>query len=229
MSQKIIFTNTSSYPDLEKPTLASKEIPSWYAELNSYLAHKKVPGQDGEPTSTIKRCMPVFDLMVAGYLIKSPADLFVSQKHGQPFYQWPTLDMIDFHPIQQAPNHPDQNGGIYPKWHNHWSIKTPKGYSTLFVQPFHRESVFTIFPALVDTDKYFAPVNFPFILKDVKFEGLIPKGTPIAQVIPIKRDDWFMEFGKEEDVAEQFKISQGLKTRFFDGYKTMFRQVKTYK
>jgi hypothetical protein len=40
MDQKIIFTNISGYPDLEKPILASKEIPSWYSELNSYLAHK---------------------------------------------------------------------------------------------------------------------------------------------------------------------------------------------
>ena len=229
MDQNIIFTNTSPYPDLEKPVPASREIPNWYADLNSYMTDKKIPNPDGTTSATIKRCMPVFDLMTAGYLIKSPADLFVSSRDGAPFYQWPSLDLIDFHPVDQAPNHPYQNGTIYPKWHNYWSIKTPKGYSTLVIQPVHRQSVFTILPAVVDTDTYFAPINFPFVLNDINFEGLIPKGTPIAQVIPIKREDWTMKFGKKEETLEQARISQRMGTVFFDRYKTMFRQAKTYK
>jgi len=229
MNQNIIFTNISNHPDLEKPIPASKDIPSWYSDLNSYIGDKKMPTIDGSNPSTIKRCMPVFDLIVAGYLIKSPADVFVSSRGGEPYYQWPILDVIDFHPIQQAPNHPDQNGSSYPKWINSWSIKTPKGYSTLFIQPVHRESVFKILPGLVDTDTYHAPVNFPFVLNDSKFEGLIPKGTPIAQVIPIKRENWAMQFGEEKERYEQLRVAQRLNTSFFDRYKTMFRQVKTYK
>ena len=110
-----------------------------------------------------------------------------------------------------------------------WSIKTPKGYSCLFVQPFHRESIFTIMPGVVDTDLYTGPVNFPFVLNDPNFEGLIPRGTPIAQVIPFKRDDWYMEFGKEKEINEQSDTVKNLRTLFFDSYKTMFRQKKQYK
>ena len=229
MNQNIIFTNVSMYPDLEKPVPASKEIPSWYADLNSYMGDKKVPFDDGNSPATIKRCMPVFDLMCSGYLIKSSVDVFVSQKDGGPFYQWPSLNALTFHPIEQAPNHPDSNGNVYPKWTNYWSIKTPKGYSTLFVPPFHRESVFKILPALVDTDTYFATVNFPFVLNDVNFEGLIPRGTPIAQVIPVKRENWTMEFGDQKNMSEAMTIEQSVKTGFFDRYKTMFRQSKQYK
>jgi len=229
MNQNIIFTNVSGHPDLEKPIPASKNIPSWYSDLNSYIGNKKMPTIDGTNPSTIKKCMPVFDLMVAGYLIKSPTDVFVSSINGEPYYQWPTLEVISFHPIEQAPNHPDQNGVTYPKWINNWSIKTPKGYSTLFIQPVHRESVFKILPGLVDTDTYHAPVNFPFVLNDPNFEGLIPKGTPIAQVIPIKRENWAMQFGEEKERSEQLRVAQRLNTAFFDRYKTMFRQVKVYK
>lgn len=229
MDQTIIFTNTSPHLDLEKPVPASKEIPSWYADVNSYIGDKKFPSTDNRIPATIKKCMPVFDSIVAGYIIKSPADVFVSSQDGKPFYQWPTLDVLDFHPIEQAPNHPIQNGANYPKWNTHWSIKTPKGYSTLFMQPLHRESVFTILPGLVDTDTYSVPVHFPFVLNDINFEGLIPKGTPIAQVIPIKRENWTMEFGKEEARLEQIQARQFLRTVFFDGYKKMFRQVKEYK
>ena len=229
MEQKIIFTNASSIPNLEKPIPASKDIPSWYAGLDSYIGGKKRPDGGGETTSTIKKCMPVFDSMVSGYLIRSYTDVFVTIKNNISHFEWPSLNTILFHPISQAPNHPYFNGKDYPKWNNVWSIKTPKGYSTLFVQPFHRESVFTIMPGVVDTDTYTGPVNFPFVLNDPNFEGLIPKGTPIAQVIPFKRDDWHMEFGKEKEFKEQENTVKNLRTLFFDSYKTMFRQKKQYK
>jgi len=99
----------------------------------------------------------------------------------------------------------------------------------LFVQPFHRESVFTILPGIVDTDKYSPPINFPFVLNDINFTGLIPAGTPIAQVIPFKRDSWNLKFGKEKDILKITSDHTLLRSKFFDGYKTLFRQTKEYK
>ena len=95
--------------------------------------------------------------------------------------------------------------------------------------PVHRDSVFSILEGIVDTDNYNAPVNFPFVLNDVKYEGLIPAGTPMAQVIPFKREAWKMEIGEESNLIEQTKTTNLLKTRFFDSYKTFFRQPKEYK
>jgi hypothetical protein len=226
---EIIFTNTSGIEDLEKPQPASKFIPDWYKDMESYIGGEKKPDGNAGTTGTVKRCMPVFDVINAGYIITSPADIWVSLKEGQQYFEWSTLGLISFHPIEQAPTHPKVNRHAYPKWINHWAIKTPKGYSTLFVQPFHRESLFTILPGLVDTDEYYAPVNFPFVINDPEFEGLIPKGTPIAQVIPVKRDDWKMQFGEEKEFKDQAKVTQKLSTTFFDRYKNMFRQDKSYK
>jgi hypothetical protein len=112
---------------------------------------------------------------------------------------------------------------------NPWAIKTPPGYSVLFTQPFHRESSFTILPGIVDTDTYSAAVNFPFVLNDINFEGLIPAGTPIAQAIPFLREDWQMSIGKQEDLVETNKITTRLRTRFFDSYKVQYRQTKEYR
>ncbi len=64
---------------------------------------------------------------------------------------------------------------------------------------------------------------------DPEFEGLIPKGTPIAQVIPFKRESWTMQFGRDKEIQEQSKITANLNTKFFDRYKTMFRKNKEYK
>jgi hypothetical protein len=231
----VIFTNTLGVPEEYSPKLASAFVPEWYKNVESYINGEKKPTGEGSSAATVKRCMPVFDAIVAGYIILSPADIFVSQKEmedgtKQPYFEWANYSLIQFHPIAQMPEHPARNGHMaYPKWTNPWAIKTPEGYSSLFVQPMHRESPFTILPGIVDTDTYTSPVNFPFVLNDINFEGLIPAGTPIAQVIPVKREEWEMSLGSQEEFLEHQKVSNRLNTKFFDRYKSMFRQPKVYK
>ena len=245
---EITFTNTL-HPvslDLYKPIPASKVLPEWYKDLNSYLGNPKEP-YDNISNATIKKCLPVFDSMSAGYIIPTYVDIFVYQKPesitnpetnetyetSETFahYSWPQHTPIQFHNVIQAPTHPDRNGhALYPKWINPWSIKTPKGYSCLFIPPLHHPNeYFSILPGLVDTDDYVTPVNFPFALKDVKFAGIIPAGTPMVQVIPIKRDSWKMTFG--DDKIRKQAVNQELELRsvFYDAYKTMVRRKKEYK
>lgn len=233
----IIFTDTFKIiPEIYAPKPASSVVPEWYKKLESYKNGKKEPDGKANTTATIKKCMPVFDAITAGYIIFTPADIYVSQKHDPekdailPYYEWANFGLIEFHPVDQAPEHPQRNGlPLYPKWINPWSIKTPKGYSVLFTQPFHRDSIFTVLDGVVDTDIYTPPVNFPFVLNDPKFEGIIPAGTPMVQVIPFKRELWKMSIGNEKDRIAQNKIQLLLKTRFFDSYKMQFRQKKEYR
>jgi hypothetical protein len=261
MPQVITFTNTMGTDEIFPPEPAFKNIPEWYKNMDSYLSGGKVPDGNGGTTGTIKRCMPVFDAINLGYILKTPVDVYVSQKEASyadakhfdetgetiflseekieqgkfpktiPHFEWANFGIIEFHPIEQAPDHPNKNGHhvSYPKWINPWSISTPPGYSVAFVQPWHRESVFTIMPGVVDTDTYTAPVNFPFVLNDIEWEGLIPAGTPIAQVIPFKREGWQMQIGQNQDFINQAKVSVKLRTRFFDSYKNQFRQPKEYR
>jgi hypothetical protein len=228
---QIIFTNTLNVPDEYKPKPATASVPEWYKELPSYMNGEKKPTGNGNTTGTIKRCMPVFDAITNGYIIYTYTDIWISQKDEMPWYEWPSFEPIQWHPVEQAPNHPNRNGHqtSYPKWINPWSIQTPPGYSTLFIQPMHRESVFTILPGIVDTDQYNSPVNFPFVLNNIQYEGLIPAGTPMAQVIPFKRESWEMSIGTQEDFEKQNKTTIRLRTRFFDSYKSQFRQPKEYK
>jgi hypothetical protein len=228
---QITFTNTAGVPEEYSPKPATASVPDWYKNLSSYMGGEKKPTGEGNTTGTIKRCMPVFDAIIGGYILYTNVDVWVSQRNEQPWFEWPSFGPIQFHPVKQAPNHPDRNGHreSYPKWINPWAIQTPPGYSTLFVQPMHRESVFTILPGVVDTDQYNSPVNFPFVLNDINFEGLIPVGTPMAQVIPFKRESWEMNIGTQEDFEKQNKTTIKLRTRFFDSYKLQFRQPKEYK
>ena len=228
----IQFTNTLDV-DIQQPIPASKVLPDWYKKLDSYIGNEKdaynsvLKGNRG----TAKKCMPLFDAITSGYLITSVSDVHIKQVDGQPYYSWSTLEQIEFHPTEQLPVHPQNKTHeiAIPKWNNYWSIKTPKGYSCLIVNPMHRDLPFTIFPGVVDTDSYYAPIRFPFTLNDLGYEGLIPAGTPIAQIIPFKRNNWEMEIGSNENLKQIKSINHKINTKFFDSYKTFFRQQKEYK
>lgn len=226
----IIFTNRLNLPIIDEPKPASAFIPEWYKNLNSYITKEKKPTDDGTAAATAKKCMPLFDVITAGYIITSVCDIYIEPREGAPFFKWSGFDAISFHPVSQTTGHPATHKEFAsPKFINPWGIKTPKGWSSLIIQPSHRDLPFTIMPGLVDTDTYTPPINFPFTLNDINFKGMIPAGTPIAQVIPIKRESWKMKIGKEEELKEiNTKLSQ-LDTIFFDRYKRFWWNKKEYK
>ena len=234
--QVIKFTDTIGVPEEYSPVPASKIIPDWYKNLESYVGGEKRPDGNASTTATAKRCMPIFDAITGGYIISTHTDLFVSQRPDEngkiyPHYEWANFGALGFHPKHQLPDHPDGAGHeiSYPKWTNAWAITTPPGYSSLFISPLHRETPIMVLPGVVDTDTYNAPVNFPFVLRDPKMDGLIPAGTPIMQVIPFKRDEFQMEIGSNEELQQQAKVSNKLRSVFFDSYKRQFRQPKEYR
>jgi hypothetical protein len=227
----IISTDVTGLIDIEKPKPASKMIPEWLKKTKSYMVgNRPFVSEDGHTNSTIKKCIPIFDSLTSGYIITTPSDILVSVKDGEQFYTWAKHMSIDFHSTQQVGDYPLKTDfSAYPKFVNPWSIKTPKGYSCLFIQPPHRDLPFTIFTGIVDTDQYLAPVNFPFIMKDPTFEGLIPKGTPMVQVIPFKRDTWSMKYGEEKELREIEKHNNTLMSKLYDRYKSMFWEKKEYR
>ncbi len=228
MNKKIIITNTRDY-DFYPPKPAIKNIPDWYKEMAEYKEDKKnVIGN--EVTSTIKKCMPVFDAMTAGYILFTQTDVWVNENNGFPYYNWSSGDGIQFHDPAQADKHPVANGNPFPKWINPYGIKTEPGYSCLFLSPMHQDnSIFRIFPGIVDTDTYSNLVHFPFVLNDPKFQGLIPAGTPMVQVIPFKRDSFKMQNGNEKEVKSMKLIQNKLQSKYFNRYKSMFWHRKEYK
>jgi len=178
---------------------------------------------------TVKKCMPVFDSLTAGYIIKTYTDVLVTQKNGAPYYQWKDDMPILFHDFEQAEHHPLGNGFPYPKWNSPWAIKTPNGYSCIFIPPMNNpNNIFTIIPGIVDTDSFNSPVNFPFVLDDPLWEGVIPAGTSIAQVIPFKRDSFDMKIGNKKDIEQSRKNKKLLNSMFFSSYKNQFWNKKSF-
>jgi len=242
---KITFTDTVGIIEDYYPTPASTNLPDWYKELPSYTSATKRVNYQNTQNGTAKRCMPMFDMLCSGYLIYSFVDIFVSKvktvTNGKEeitsHFQWPTttfkklsnLNPIEFHLKNQLPNYFKPTEDVVPKFVNPWGIKTPPGYSCLVSNPRGRDLPFTIFEGIVDTDTYSLPILLPFLLNDVNFEGLIPAGTPIAQILPFKRDSWEMSMGSDKDDKKIIDDAVRLKAKFFDSYKNQFRQTKRYK
>lgn len=211
---------------LEKPIPASKLIPEWYKKQESYVPHASPIGK----IATIKKCMPIFDAISSGYIISTSVEIHVSQENGQPVFTPAGMHYLEDHPKEQLSEYRDDYEKI-PKILNQWLIKTPKGYSCLFIPPLHRDNIIEILVGIVDTDTYNMAVNFPFTLKDKSFTGVIPVNTPIAQVIPFKRDSWqsILIDSTEKNITKMTKHNRKLRTVFFGGYKDFFWNKKDFK
>jgi hypothetical protein len=230
--KEIIFTldfGDEHLPEKYYPVPAKNMIPEWYKKMVSFHADEN--NAIKKSTQTMKRCMPVFDSFTAGYLILTHSDITVSVENGITDYKWAydTGDLITFHDGRQMIGYRgfDLPMGA-PKLKNPWGIKTPKGYSCYFMPPPHRNpSGLRILEGVVDTDTYTNSVQFPFLL-DEGFVGDIPAGTPIAQVIPFKRDNFKMSIGSNADRTANHAAMRLAKSTWLNGYRNFFRQEKNY-
>jgi hypothetical protein len=111
-----------------------------------------------------------------------------------------------------------------------WSAKTDPGYSAIFTNPFHRDlSPFFAISGFVDTDNFISDGHFSFLVKK-NFKGVIKQGTPIVQIIPVQREDWYMEMVDPKTSNEEvFNQRLSLRSVFRNAYKEKMRVKKEYK
>jgi hypothetical protein len=231
---KIIFTDVNDINGvLPKPKPATEYIPEWYKDAKSYLdpSGKKAPNLDGTPSATIKKCMPLWDMMTAGYIIETPYDIYVRQTPSGPHFQWGERQAIVFQSMGQFQNHPYSRDINYAtRILIPWSIKTPPGWSIMVMEPQHREPGPIICASgIVDTDSYALPFNMFLKLRDPNFEGMIPAGTPFLQVIPFKRESWVSELGDDSRRKEIDVYLGKYRRMFFDVYKKFSWSKKEYR
>lgn len=179
---------------IPKPYPASRDMPEWFRKLPGSLHNGKV-GNQMIGRNTVKKCPPFLDAMTAGWIIPLAADV---ELHSNQDGSGVTFSTMFYKPVMAAhdmaqistPDVPHPKTPFPPlKFVNHWIIRLPKGYSALFIQPMNRhESRFTVMSGMVDCDKYFEYINFPFFCNCPDKAVLLKAGTPIVQMIPFKRD-----------------------------------------
>jgi hypothetical protein len=109
-----------------------------------------------------------------------------------------TRSPIDYHDSVQVKGTPlfDDDRFII-KFNNFWTIELPPGYSLFVTHPVNRADLpFTTLTGVVESDIYVdSLIHFPARWNDPNFNGVLPKGTPVAQCIAIRRESFTEEFG----------------------------------
>lgn len=219
MTKKIKFYSDRPDLDLLKPIPASRVIPEWY---------RKMPGVIGG-VDTIKKCIPFLDAFTSGYIIPLPMDVIYHNESKQ-FVTQSSMKINSDHMKTQTEfiQLPEEYDDQPHKWMNNWLIKTPKGYSTLFIHPANREDLpFKSIMGIVDTDKHPVLINFPFFIKK-DFNGIIPAGTPMIQAIPFKREEWSSVINDTDGIPKFFGGADNLNPPF-NWYKRKWWTKKVFK
>jgi hypothetical protein len=184
------FSDKDRY-NLGQPVPIKGLLPEWYRKAESSYQ------RDDKPMPGLKKCVPFLDAMLSGYSLVTPFDIHIRHREdGSLDITWDGPESFKDYVIER--DHKQGETIPRPAGHlpNHlafaspWGFKTPKGWSILVTHPLNRfELPFTITSGIIDSDEFGTGGNLPFFLR-ADFQGIIPAGTPIAQIIPIKRADW---------------------------------------
>jgi hypothetical protein len=210
------------------PSPAKKHIPDWYKDTPSL----KRNSMKEIKIKNFKSCVPFGDSFLTGYMLTTPCDIFIEKVEGKDpnLYNSLNIDLFGVRSqiasgLMQSPENCYNVSYIY-KHNIHMSL--PQGYSALITHPLNRNDLpWIALSGIVDADKEpLRPGQYPiFIKKD--FEGMIPKGTPILQIIPFKRESWKSE--KDDSLLKTYsKSSYGLFSTFSNWYKKTGWTKKEY-
>lgn len=183
---------------LLEPIPCKRNIAQWYKDGETTYFYE---GQEGPG---LKTCKPFLDVMISGYYLLVPFDIHVGKdENGDLKLSWDgPEEWRDFigerkGPIGSTIPRPTGFRKNHLVWSSRWGWKTPKGWSSIITHPINRDELpFKTASGLIDSDNFFGAGNVPFFLKE-DFVGVIEKGTPFAQIIPIKRASWasFADYG----------------------------------
>ena len=214
----------TSFPKMEP---IKNKIPDFYKNTKtSYNANvNKLPIEHN-----FKACAVFSDAFMTGYSIPLVADIAVEQTENGPVITWVEGNYTVLRERPEGPNSslptPMGCSNSHFVWVNQNIFEIPKGYSALVTHPFNRHDLpFVTLTGILDSFVLFSgqiPVYF-----SSTFEGIIPQGTPIMQVLLFKKENWKAVLDQDIlKIAEKNGFSSGSKA--FGWYKQNIWQKKDF-
>jgi len=247
MYKKIEFVLDPNFTlPINTPIPAASILPNWWKEGESFINKETGYLDIDKPelkTAGMKICMPFLDALNSGYFLTTWADIEIIKNDGVEI-EYKYLDKnskeeyihsnTDWQLISERKGaigytipRPAGHAHNHMVWNGKWGWKVPKGWSVLVTHPLNQAQLpFTTLSGIVDSDRFVPNGNIPFFLKE-GWTGIIEKGTPFAQLIPINRQEWVATsrvFGpKEKFIAEKARAVQ------FGYYRSKLWVPKKYK
>jgi hypothetical protein len=210
------------------PVRAKTALPDWFRRLPAVDEAHVSSNNSG---LTVKRCMPFLDAMATGWVIGLAASVRMEISDGGK-----TVDcgwdfdrtLVSNHASHQVAGIPREP--LPPcKFHNYWTIRTPPGWSCLFVPPLNRPNgVFEVVAGVVDTDTYQSEIHFPFFATGEDGLHVLERGTPIVQIIPFRRDASDLDADIRTENPEEGTVRKTIlrKTLASDGWYRRFARAQ---
>lgn len=218
------------------PIPSKKVVPDWYKSSPRFTNNSKslTVNSMGGTNVTYKTCVPYLDSLTMGYVVTTWCELLVEKdpETGEKIIRWTSklspIEARDLESLEGMPQYPGFDK-MTQAFKFKWAIETPKGYSLLITQPMNRPDLVTYCPSgIIDAESLVPAGGIPFAIRS-DFEGIIPSGTPIMQIIPFKRDSWKLELNdktyKEEDI---FKVSNSIINTMTGFYKKNMWKKKDF-
>lgn len=220
LAEEIYFTPwTVEIESVEMPPVPSSSLmPNWYKKLPRFVNNSDKPIK-AQAQKDLKTCSPFRDIMLTGYMYRTPADIeVIPYENGDVDIFW--NPMLPFKVIEKRGSVLDEKNqgfgmpvpaGCNPNMFAFaptYGSKASTKYSVLVTHPLNRHDLpFVTTSGLLDMKGLGTQGgNVPFFLKQ-GFSGLIPKGTPYAQIIPIKQEHWVHRIGKSEFAEYMKKVT----------------------
>jgi hypothetical protein len=149
--------------------------------------------------------------MSHGFMVLLPCD--VSVQAGQFSWDWPLPALtisghprspLSFHVPEQLVGSPLADGANSAiKFNSFWTIELEPGWSLLAMHPVNRFDLpFHTLTGLVDCDRFHEiGIFFPALWTDPDYVGTLPRGLPVVQCVPIRREPLELSFAAMD--AEQ--------------------------
>lgn len=211
-----------------KPKLAKEYIPDWWKKTPTIKTEFTF---NGALAGNFKSCPSFSDYFSKGYILPMWVDSYLFYNSEDQSWKWSVSDANfswQTHANSQYLDYVDhkflnKNSFFVFKTKIPWNIFTSKGYS-LYQLPtfFHFNEDFSVIPGVRDTDVYHE-INIQLLIHSDKKEIFIPRGTPLAQYIPFKRE------------KTKFNVREATKKDLFRinlhnlNLSTRFHKTQTYK
>ena len=184
-------------PELEgmipAPIPARRGMPEWLKSMAGTTQSREF----GIEIDTVKRCPPFIDAMGKGFLMPLAVDLQVD--NGMFTWDWdPPVSTvgdynrapIGFHTVDQLEGSPFHAPDTFAvKFMTFWTITLPPGWGLLCSHPANRDDLpFRTLTGFVHADAYDNFIHFPALWTDPAFNGILPRGTPVAQCYPVPHE-----------------------------------------
>lgn len=218
---------------IKKPEPTKNFIPQWYKNIK--IDQNASFDEFGSLTNlNVKHCSPFLDSITHGYTQSTWCDINIKNNgNGNIIYNSSISDIFP-----QIIGHREKIiSNDFSQWYENveffwtcqWIPKMPKGWSIMIVPPLnHFELPFTTSSGIIDSDTFFhAPSGqLPFYIKK-GFDGIIPLGTPMFQMIPIKRENWKSKTIKFDE-NKMIKRKSEYAGFFIKAYKDLFWKKKIF-